>query len=61
MGVLEVIPWLISIVVLASMARLANSAFRGGEQAGHHESAPPRPATPPAPSAGARSGESTDE
>ena len=38
MVVLELIPWVISFIMLGAMFYLATIAFRAGEHAGHHES-----------------------
>ena len=38
MAVLELIPWVVSFVMLGAMFLLATVAFRAGEHAGHHES-----------------------
>ncbi len=43
MLLLELLPWVFSALLLASIAALATIAFRGGEFAGHHRLAPPRP------------------
>lgn len=44
MLLLDLLPWAFSALLLASIAALATIAFRGGEFAGHHRLAPPRPA-----------------
>ena len=44
MLLLDLLPWAFSVLLLASIAALAMIAFRGGESAGHHRLAPPRPA-----------------
>ena len=38
MAVLELIPWVVSFIMLGAMFFLATTAFRAGEHAGHHES-----------------------
>jgi len=38
MAVLELIPWVVSFIMLGAMLFLATIAFRAGEHAGHHES-----------------------
>jgi hypothetical protein len=48
MNPLELIPWAFSILLLASMLRLALVAFRSGEFAGRPTISPPPP-PPPAP------------
>ena len=43
MLLLDLLPWVFSALLLASIAGLATMAFRGGEFAGHHRVAPRRP------------------